>query len=68
MDIPQVVKAPFENGASMGQLAIARDGTEVFSAPLLTLAAVEEAGFFKRVWHSITLMFSQLFGWDLLSV
>lgn len=61
MNVPKVVRAPFEVGMELGELRV-NLGTEVVSrVPLVTLAAVEEAGFFTRVWHSIYLFFWGLF-------
>jgi len=38
-------------------------GDEVVArAPLVAQQAMAEAGFFKRLWHSIYLFFSELFG------
>ena len=36
------------------------DGKEIASAPLVALNAVEEAGFFKRLWHEIRMWWDSL--------
>lgn len=53
--------APIAEGAELGTLSVTLDDDEVFSAALIALAAVERAGFFKRVWHSLQMFFTRLF-------
>ena len=55
--------APIEKGAALGRVELV-DGTgKVMSqVPLVALEAVEEGGFFRRVWDSIRLFFKGLFG------
>ncbi len=59
-DVARVVKAPFTIGDPFGQLRVSLDDKPVVEAPLTTLAAVEEAGWFKRLWQSIYLFFKEL--------
>lgn len=53
--------APIAEGAELGTLSVTLDDQEVFSAAVVALAAVERAGFFKRVWHSLQMFFTRLF-------
>ncbi|MCC5870980.1 MAG: D-alanyl-D-alanine carboxypeptidase [Gammaproteobacteria bacterium] len=53
--------APIPEGTELGTLRVTLDDEEVFSAALVALAAVERAGFFKRVWHSLQMFFTRLF-------
>lgn len=57
------VVAPVAAGAPLGQVElVSADGKAVMQAPLVALEAVEEGGFFRRVWDSIRLFFRGLFG------
>jgi D-alanyl-D-alanine carboxypeptidase (penicillin-binding protein 5/6) len=61
-DIVRVVRAPFSAGDTFGELRVMLDDDLVFSAPLVALHDVPEAGFFKRMWHGIFLFFRELLG------
>ena len=52
IDVPKTLEAPFTAGQPIGTLKVTLDGKVVAEAPLVAVAAVEEAGFFKRLWHS----------------
>lgn len=52
MDVPKTLVAPFTAGQQIGTLKVTLDGKVVAEAPLVAVNAVEEAGFFKRLWHS----------------
>ncbi|MCK7496285.1 MAG: hypothetical protein MZW92_39200 [Comamonadaceae bacterium] len=57
------VVAPVAAGASLGRVElVGADGKVVMQAPLVALEAVEEGGFFRRVWDGIRLFFRGLFG------
>jgi D-alanyl-D-alanine carboxypeptidase (penicillin-binding protein 5/6) len=57
------VVAPVAAGASLGLVELVNaDGKVVMQAPLVALEAVEEGGFFRRVWDGIRLFFRGLFG------
>ena len=57
------VIAPIAAGAPLGRVElVGADGKVVMQAPLVALEAVEEGGFFRRMWDSIRLFFSGLFG------
>lgn len=55
--------APVAAGAALGRIElVSGDGKIVAQTPLVALEAVEEGGFFRRVWDSIRLFFRGLFG------
>ena len=57
------VVAPAAAGAPLGRVElVGADGKVVMQAPLVALEAVEEGGFFRRVWDGIRLFFRGLFG------
>lgn len=58
--IKRVIEAPIQSGEEMGELRLALDDETIYRAPLVALAAVEEAGIFKRLGHAIYLFFSGL--------
>jgi len=62
MDIDAEVKAPVIAGQVYGKVRISLDGKEVKSVPLIALEAVEEGGFFKKLWDNIVLFFIGLIG------
>ena len=53
MDLPQSLEAPIAKGQKLDMVKVTLDGKEIASAPLVALQAVEEGGFFKRLWHSL---------------
>ena len=57
MDIDAEVKAPVMAGQVYGTVRITLDGKEVKSVPLIALEAIEEGGFFKKLWDNIVLFF-----------
>lgn len=55
--------APVAAGAQLGTVELAdAQGKVVAQAPLIALEAVEEGGFFRRMWDGIRLFFRGLFG------
>ncbi|MEJ1098372.1 MULTISPECIES: D-alanyl-D-alanine carboxypeptidase family protein [unclassified Pseudoxanthomonas] len=52
MDVPKTLVAPITAGQAIGTVTVRLDGKVVSQAPLVAVAAVEEAGFFKRLWDS----------------
>jgi len=58
MEVPRSLIAPIEAGQEIGTVKVALDGEVVAQAPLVALEAVEQAGFFKRLWHAL------LMWWD----
>ena len=57
---PQLT-APLEEGAVVGQIAVTLDGDLVAERDLLTLAPVEQAGFFGSTWDGLRLWFDGMF-------
>ena len=53
MDVPSQLVAPFAAGQQLGTVKLSLDGKVVAQAPLVAVEAVEEAGFFKRLWHAL---------------
>ncbi|WP_425600485.1 D-alanyl-D-alanine carboxypeptidase family protein [Luteimonas salinisoli] len=51
MDVPRTLVAPIEQGQQIGTVRVTLDGEVVAERPLVALDAVEQAGFFKRLWH-----------------
>jgi D-alanyl-D-alanine carboxypeptidase (penicillin-binding protein 5/6) len=62
MEVDEIIIAPIEAGASYGQLLISLDGEMLLQEPLVALESVAEAGFWGRLWDTIALFFSRLFG------
>lgn len=59
MDLPKSLEAPIAKGQKLGMVKVALDGKIVASAPLVALQAVEEGGFFKRLWHSLLMWWAE---------
>ena len=57
---PQLV-APLAVGDPVGTIKLSLGEKTVYEAPVVALAAVEQAGFFVRLWDSIVMWFSSLF-------
>ncbi|MEX2326574.1 MAG: serine-type D-Ala-D-Ala carboxypeptidase, partial [Pseudomonadales bacterium] len=68
MDLGTVIKAPLSVGQELGRLSVVIEGDTIADVPLSSDAAVEQAGFFKRLWDAIALFFVGLFGGDTLSL
>ncbi|MFT7468376.1 MAG: D-alanyl-D-alanine carboxypeptidase (penicillin-binding protein 5/6), partial [Candidatus Pseudothioglobus sp.] len=64
MDIDSVINAPIIVNQQLGILTVSLDGEIVFEAPLVALSAIDEAGFFQRLWDSVSLFLLQLLGGD----
>jgi len=50
MDVPKTLIAPIAKGQKIGTVKITLDGKVVAQRPLVALNAIEEGGFFKRLW------------------
>lgn len=61
MTLNKDITAPISQGQQLGTVTISLDGEAVLQQPLVALTAVEQAGFFKRLWHSLVRFFSNLF-------
>ena len=53
MDLPKSLVAPIAKGQKIGMVKVTLDGKVVAQSPLVALNAVEEGGFFKRLWHEL---------------
>lgn len=56
------IVAPIQQGQALGELRVILDDKEIHKMPLVALAAVEEAGFFARLWDSLVLFLTGIFG------
>ncbi len=61
MHINEIIKAPITHGQELGNLTVELNGKLIVNTPLVALHAVEEAGFFARLWDNIKLFFKNLF-------
>lgn len=52
----QPLIAPIKAGQTVGKLVVSLDGKPLLERPVVALQAVEEGGFFGRLWDSIKLM------------
>ena len=50
MDVPKTLVAPIKKGQKIGTVKVSLDGKVIAQRPLIALNAVEEGGFFKRLW------------------
>ena len=50
MEVPKTLVAPIAKGQKIGMAKVTLDGKVVAQAPLVALNAVEQGGFFKRLW------------------
>jgi serine-type D-Ala-D-Ala carboxypeptidase (penicillin-binding protein 5/6) len=55
MDVPKTLVAPIAKGQKIGMAKVTLDGKVVAQAPLVALNAVEQGGFFKRLWDEFWL-------------
>ncbi|MCY7354511.1 MAG: D-alanyl-D-alanine carboxypeptidase [Lysobacter sp.] len=51
MDVPKMLVGPIKKGQKIGTVKVTLDGEAVAQSPLVALNSVEQAGFFKRLWH-----------------
>ena len=52
MDVPKTLVAPIAQGQAIGTVKVTLDGKVVAQSPLVAITAIEEAGFFKRLWDA----------------
>ena len=52
MDVPKTLVAPIAAGQAIGTVKVTLDGKVVAESPLVAITAIEEAGFFKRLWDA----------------
>ncbi len=58
--ISETIEAPINEGDALGKVVISFDGDIYYEGPLVALHAVEEAGFFARLWDSLMLFIQGL--------
>jgi D-alanyl-D-alanine carboxypeptidase (penicillin-binding protein 5/6) len=68
MDIESVIRGPVTAGQELGQLTVSMGGETVYQGALVALKDIPATGFFKGIWHSLSLFFLQLFGGDPLKI
>ncbi len=61
LQIPETITAPLTAGQEMGQLRLMLDDELLAEVPVVALQAVEQSGFFARLWDGIKLFFRNLF-------
>jgi D-alanyl-D-alanine carboxypeptidase (penicillin-binding protein 5/6) len=59
---PKQIEAPIATGDPIGQLVISLNDEVIVEKPLIALANIEQASFFKRLMDRIKLLFRGLFG------
>lgn len=62
IEVEPVIRAPLTQGQELGRLVVSYDGEELLSSPVVAAEAVEQGGFFRRLWDAIMLFFYELFG------
>lgn len=55
------LRAPLTVGQTVGQVTVVLDGKVISQQPVVAMEAVEEAGFFERLWQSIAYFFKRWF-------
>ena len=50
MDVPKQLVAPIAKGQKIGTVKVMLDGKVIAQRPLVAINAVEQGGFFKRLW------------------
>ena len=55
------LEAPLAVGDAVGSVQLTLDGETVFRAPVVALEAVEQGGFFARLWDMILMWIAKLF-------
>jgi len=53
MDVPKTLVAPIAKGQKIGTVKVMLDGKIVSQRPLVAINAVEQGGFFKRLWDEL---------------
>lgn len=61
VDLEPIIKGPIVKGQTLGALQIRLNDETLVNDPVVALENVEEAGFFKRIWHEIVLFVKSLF-------
>ncbi|MBZ4040113.1 D-alanyl-D-alanine carboxypeptidase family protein [Novilysobacter selenitireducens] len=53
MDVPATLVAPIEKGQAIGTVKVMLDDKVIAQRPLVAIGGIEQAGFFKRLWHEL---------------
>ena len=53
MDVPATLVAPIEKGQAIGTVKVMLDDKVIAQRPLVAIDGIEQAGFFKRLWHEL---------------
>lgn len=61
IEMNPIIKAPLRAGDQLGTLKIRLGDEVVAEKPLVALENLDEAGFFKRLWHGLMLFITGLF-------
>ena len=61
VDVDKPLVAPLIAGSAHGTVRLTLDGEELYSAPLVALQDVEQAGFFSRLWDGLVMWFTGFF-------
>lgn len=59
ISVPKTLIAPITKGQQIGTIKVSLDGKVVAQSPLVAVEAVEEGGFFKRLWDSFWLWWGE---------
>ena len=59
MDVPRTLIAPIAKGQKIGTVKVMLDGKLIAQRPLVAIAAIEQAGFFKRLWHELLMWWGE---------
>lgn len=62
IEMEPIIRAPLSSGQELGRLVVSYDGEELLASPVVAAEAVEQGGFFGRLWDAIMLFFFNLFG------
>lgn len=60
--VDEALRAPIEAGQTLGDVTVSVEGEILAQLPLVALDAVEQAGFFARLWDAFLLWLNGLFG------
>lgn len=61
ISIDSLIEAPIEKGQMLGELIVSLEGETVYTADLVALESVEQAGFVARIWDSVVIFVTGLF-------
>ena len=59
MDVPRTLVAPIAQGQKIGTVKVMLDGKLIAQRPLVAIAAIEQAGFFNRLWHELLMWWGE---------